>query len=276
MADGARPRSGAEVSPVGPAVTVDPRMRSRRIDVRRAAGRRRLQRLTIALGVLALVVSVAAVTRSPLLDVDHVTVEGAAGERAGAVRAAAGLAADQPLVSLDGAAVAGRVEELPWVASARVGRSWPSTVRIEVTERRVVALVPVTGDHVALVDAGGHVVSIEPVSGAAEGTAGGSLPVIRGVEGVVAEGRRLGREARDALAVAAAMADRMPGRVASLSTDLDAELVAGGVVRFGSAQDLAEKVTAVETVLVDVDVSCMALLDVRVPDSPALTRSPGC
>ncbi len=139
----------------------------------------------------------------------------------------------------------------------------------------MVALVPVTDDHVALVDAGGHVVSIEPAA-AADGAGGGPLPVIRGVDGVVAEGRRLGGKTRDPLAVAAAVAERMPGQVASLSTDLDAELVAGGVVRFGSVEGLVEKVTAVKTVLSEVDLRCMALLDVRVPDSPALTRGPPC
>jgi hypothetical protein len=100
--------------------------------------------------------------------------------------------------------------------------------------------------------------------------------VLTGVGGRVAEGDRLDADARDALVVAGALAERLPGVVGSVSTDLDAELVDGGTVRFGSIEDLAEKVTAVKTVLSDVDLACLELLDVRVPGSPALTRHQRC
>ena len=276
-----------------PAVAVDPRMRSRRIRVRRAEGRKRLRRVTLVLAVVAAVVLAAVATQTPLLDVDHVRVTGVDGARSDDVVAAASVAADQPLVSLDGGAVADRVEDLPWVASAQVRRSWPATVRIEVTPRRVVAAVQVTEDHVALVDAEGVVISIEPGAtgpegdgqpgGAGEGAgdeAAADPPettlVLTGISGQIAEGEPLDEGARDAIAVASAVAEHLPDTVASVSTDLDAELLQGGVVRFGSAEDLDEKITAVKTVLSEVDTACMALLDVRVPGSPALTRNQGC
>jgi cell division protein FtsQ len=259
-------------------------MRSRRIHVRRSAGRRRLRRVSLVLAVVAVVVLALAATRTPLLDVDRVLVTGVDGARAEAVRSAAAVAPDQPLVSLDTGAVADRVEDLPWVASAQVSRSWPATVRVRVTGREVVAAVQVTEQHVALVDADGYVVSIEegavePTDGGDDAEAGGVAAgalVLTGIEGPIAEGRRLDGDARDALTVASAVAERLPDTVASVSTDLDAELVAGGVVRFGSTDDLDEKITAVKTVLSDVDTACMALLDVRVPGSPALTRNQGC
>ncbi|HEY6415479.1 MAG TPA: FtsQ-type POTRA domain-containing protein, partial [Acidimicrobiales bacterium] len=175
----------------------------------------------------------------------------------------------------DPGAVAGRVEELAWVESARVDRSWPSTVRVRVTERVPVAVVQVTDDHAAVVDAAGWVIRIEPRSADALPGAAGPL-MLTGIDGRVAEGERLDGDARDALAIAATVAERMPGVVASVSTELDAELVAGGVVRFGSTDDLDDKVTAVKTVLSDVDTSCLELLDVRVPGSPALTRNQRC
>jgi hypothetical protein len=68
----------------------------------------------------------------------------------------------------------------------------------------------------------------------------------------------------------------MPGVVASVSTDHDAELVEGGAIRFGDTDDLDAKVTAAKTVLSDVDTACLELLDVRVPGSPALTRHQRC
>jgi cell division protein FtsQ len=265
-----------EAAPPTPRVPVDPRMRSRRIAVRRDEGRRRLKRVTLALGALALGVVAAAATQSPLLDVDQVMVTGTSHTPEQAVRRAAGITTGDALVAVDPGAVAGRVEELPWVDRARVTRDWPSSVRIQVTERSVAAVVQVTEDRAALVDARGRVLSIEPwAPGAVLG--GGDAPlVLTGIEGRVAEGEQLSGEARDALELATALRDRLPGVVASVSTDLDATLVDGGSIRFGSTDQLEAKVTAAKTVLSDVDMTCLETLDVRVPGSPALTRDQRC
>jgi predicted NUDIX family NTP pyrophosphohydrolase len=64
--------------------------------------------------------------------------------------------------------------------------------------------------------------------------------------------------------------------VMAVSTELDAALNDGGTIRFGSIEQLDAKIVAVETVLDDVDVACLRLLDVRVPGSPALTRHQRC
>lgn len=260
------------------AVAVDPRMRQRRIGVRREAGRRRLRRVTAALAVAAALVGAAVATRTPLLDVDRVTVRGASGADQDEVRRRAGVAHGDPLVAVDPDAVARRVEQLPWVARARVRRAWPSGVEVEVSRRVPVAIVPVTDTNAAVVDAGGWVISIEPFDVAAvEGEAEpGGLALVTGVDGEVAEGARLDAPARAAIDVARTLAERAPGQVASVSTDLEAELVAGGAVQFGSTEDLQAKVTAVKTVLDEVDTSCLEVLDVRVPGSPALTRNQRC
>jgi len=276
---GAGPGDGAgggdDDRPVATVVAVDPRMRSRRIGVRRDAGRRRLRRVTVALSIVALVMAAAVATRTPLLDVDHVTVRGTDRTSVEDVRRAAGVDRGEPLLGVDAGAVARRVERLPWVASARVERAWPSTLEVQVTERVPVAVVQVTEARAAVVDAEGWVVSIEARQ--ADAPAGPAEPlVLTGIAGRVAEGERLDDDARAALAVAAAVAERMPGEVSSVSTELDATLVDGGAIRFGSDEDLAAKVTAAKTVLSDVDLACLELLDVRVPGSPALTRHQGC
>jgi cell division protein FtsQ len=276
-------------------VVVDPRMRSRRIGVRRDAGRRRLKRVGLALTVVAVLLGLAFATRTSLLDVERVTVRGADQDRSDEVRAAAGLVPGEALVDVDTDAAAARVEELPWVASAEVVRSWPSTVRVDVTERVPVALVQVSERRAALVDADGWVISVETrtegepagesgdqpavqpgVPDAADPAVPDGTVVVTGVDQRVAAGERLDAEVRDALSVAAATAERMPGAFTAISTELDAELTEGGTVRFGSIEDLGDKITAVKTVLSDVDISCLAVLDVRVPGSPALTRNQGC
>ena len=269
---GAKPPSGS--SPA--AVAVDPRMRSRRIAVRRQAGRKRLMKATLVLALVALLVVALAASQSPLLDVDRVLVSGTGHTPEAAVRREARVDIGDSLVSVDPGAVADRVEALPWVAEASVTRAWPSTVRIRVTEREATALVQVTEDRAALVDDEGRVLSIEPHA-AGEPAPGGEAPlVLTGIGGRVAEGERLPAGARDALTVATAVRERMPGVVVSVSTDLDAALAEGGEIRFGSTKELDLKVTAAKTILADVDLACLETLDVRVPGSPALTRNQTC
>jgi cell division protein FtsQ len=278
-------------------VAVDPRMRARRIGVRRDAGQRRLRRVTLILLVVALLVGAAAASRSPLLDVDRVTVEGQAHTTAEEVRREAEVQLGDPLVSIDVDAVRERVERLPWVDRATVTRRWPSTVNVQVTERVAAALVSVTGSHGALVDAEGRVLSIErtvpPAADGPDGTGtapeGGAgapagaqpsvpegLALLTGVGGPLVEGGVLEGPAREALDVALAVGERLPGVVTSVSVELEAELAAGGVVRFGDADRVDDKVTALKTVLEQVDLACLAVLDVTVPGSPALTRHQGC
>jgi len=259
-----------------PEVAVDPRMRSRRISVLRGAGRRRLRRAMLALGVLALGVVGMAATRSPLLDVDQITVAGTAHTSHQAVLQAARIDRGDALVGVDLGAAAHRVEELPWVDRAKVTRDWPSTVHIQVTERTVAAIVQVSEEKAALVDARGRVLSIEPWAPDPAATGADAPLVLTGIRGRVHAGERLSGDARDALKVATALRERLPGVVASVSTDLDADLVEGGSIRFGSTEQLEAKVTAAKTVLSDVDMSCLETLDVRVPGSPALTRDQRC
>jgi len=267
-------------------------MRARRIRVRRDAGQRRLRRLTLVLAALALVVGAAVATRSSLLDVDRVEVTGAEQTSAEAVLRAAAVEPGEPLVSVDLEAAARRVEQLPWVDDVTVARRWPSTVEVQVSEREPVALAQLTGAHDALVDAEGRVLAVErrPADGGddeagaeGEGVPGGGAPaglaslvVLTDVDGPVVEGGTLEDDARQALRVALAVAERMPGAVTSVSTELEAELADGGIIRFGDAERLDAKVTAAKTVLDQVDLSCLAVLDVRVPGSPALTRHQGC
>jgi hypothetical protein len=251
-------------------VAVDPRMRSRRIAVHRDQGKRRLKRLTVALGVVAAVVGAAVATQTELLDVDRVRINSVGHTTAADVRRVAGISPGDTMVGVDAGGAAGRIEDLPWVEEATVARHWPGTVEIHVTEREVLAMVEVAEGRVALVDDDGRVLEVtrQPPAG---------LPEVSGVSSRrIAEGDELGRETRDALTILRAVSERLPGVVASVSSDLDAALAAGGEIRFGSPDDLDDKIVAVETVLADVDTDCLELLDVRVPGSPALTRHQRC
>jgi cell division septal protein FtsQ len=65
-----------------------------------------------------------------------------------------GVAPGDRLLALDTDAVAARLARHPWIAAARVRRELPSTLVIEVTERRAVAVAVMGGLY--LIDEGGH------------------------------------------------------------------------------------------------------------------------
>lgn len=83
-----------------------------------------------------------------------VTVTGAHRVSAGRIREAADVPGGVPLAKLDLGGLGARVAALPGVASVRVVRAWPHTVRLEVTERIPLLAVP-QGNRYTLVDDSG-------------------------------------------------------------------------------------------------------------------------
>ena len=77
---------------------------------------------------------------------------------------AAGFFSHPPLIDIDTASAAKRIEALPWIKSARVSVHWPDSVSVGVTERTAVAVVrgPERGTSPilwALVDSTGRVLA---------------------------------------------------------------------------------------------------------------------
>ena len=251
------------------AVAVHPRIRSRRIEVLRDAGRRRLRRAATVAGVAAVLLAAAAAVRSPLLDVDEVATSGGDHTTAAQVRLAAGIGRGTPMLGLDTRAAERRVEALPWVADATVTRTWPGSVHVTIDERTAVAGVPAGEARWAVVDADGRVLDVTDAAPA-------GLPTLTGVDGALDEGDDLPRATGDALTVIGALDEALPGGVTDVSTGLDVTLGYGAVVRFGSTAQLDDKVVALETVLARVQLDCLAVLDLRAPGSPALTRHGAC
>jgi cell division protein FtsQ len=104
-------------------------------------------------GVVVLVTLGAAATAlrfAPFFEVEQITVAGNEQVTEDEVRAAASVAQSAALLTVPVDEVAERIESLDAVASARVMRDWPDTVRIVVKERRPVGYVT-TGSTVLLV-----------------------------------------------------------------------------------------------------------------------------
>jgi cell division protein FtsQ len=89
-----------------------------------------------------------------ILGVRSVVVHGTGAVPAGTVLAAAAVPAGTPLIRLDTAGISRRVGAIGGIRQARVSRSWPHTVRIDVVERTPLAVVP-RGSALFLVDSDG-------------------------------------------------------------------------------------------------------------------------
>ena len=243
-----------------------PRLAQRRDEIASATEHRRTIRRIWVLAPIALVVNGLALAHSPFLDVDRVVAVESEHVSAAAIAAASGVDRGDSLVTLNDEAAEAHIERLAWVADAEVVRRWDGTVEMRVQERQPAAVVQTRDDlPQAVVDQEGRVLEI-----------GGSVPpglvLVTGVGDGLAEGAVVPARARDALRIALDVPRRVPGAVASVSTDLEARLVAGGVVRFGSAAALDEKMVALATVLAQVDMTNVAVLDLGVPDNPTVTR----
>jgi D-alanine-D-alanine ligase/cell division protein FtsQ len=146
------------------------------------------------------------VVASPRFAVRQIEVGASTHVSSDEIRQVAGVAIGDRLLAVDPDAVATRVAMHPWILSARVQRELPSTLVIDVTERRAVASALLGALY--LVDGTGH-----PFKRATFGEADG-LPVITGVTRDQYASVRGTSEAvfRQALELFAAYSDGHPDR----------------------------------------------------------------
>jgi len=255
--------------PPGTKPGIDPRFRQRLIEVRRLEGRRRLRVLTILGGFLAVALVGWGLTRSPFLDVDHVRVTGTVHTTVDDITTASGIHTGMAMFDVDSGDAAARLRAVPWILQAHVQRHWPATVSITVVERTPVAVVPAKSG-MAIVDRAGRVIAVAP-------TAPAGLPTLVGLPPAGIPSTTVGGRAADLLAVAQAMpppvAQRVTAVVAAADGQVELRLKPSGIVRLGPPDQLADKMLATQTVLTQVDLTRLAVLDVRVPASPAITRA---
>lgn len=261
-------------TPIDDAITsgrlrMDPRIRERRVAVRRDEGRRRLRVLIAAAGVVGAIGFTYGITRSPLLDVDEVRVRGAAMTTVDDLRQAGGLADHPQLADVDPVAVARAVEALPWVQEAQVVRHWPGDVEITIVERTPVAAVPAAEGGWSLVDRTGRVLALQPE--APEGLvqlAGAAAP---------SPGKQVTGPVRASLAVLDALPPSLSDRVNGLTLAEDGTLAVHArdlpIVRFGPPTQVRPKLVALATLVARTDLRGVDAIDVRVPTAPVLTRT---
>jgi cell division protein FtsQ len=239
-----RPRRPSSPPPKGrpPVVAVAPKLAERARTQRADRRRRRLRRVG---GALAVLLPVAALTwlvlLSPVLGVDDVEVTGVSRLSPEQVVEAAAVEPGTPLARVDVGDVAERVRAaLPPTADVRVRRVWPTTLRLQVTERAPIAFVE-RPDGALLVDAAGVGFATDPAPPP-------GVPVLE-----LTTPSPEDPATRAALTV---LQDLPPwlreqvGRVrASTASDVELRLVDERLVVWGEAGEGATKVAALEPLL---------------------------
>ena len=221
----------------------------------RAVRRSRWRRRAAWVLVPVLLVGLAAfVLAGPVLRVRHVEVVGVRGAQATQVQQRAAAVTGTPMVLVRGGSVAAQVQQLPFVASVRVRRGWPSTLRVLVTARQAVAAVPAPGAGYQLVDATGVVFGTVPV-------APRGVPVVRAAVGA---GPATLKAAVDVLAALPSDLRRRAGAVTAASPDAVTFTLGAARVAFGGPEDAALKVETLRALLR----TPARMYDVSAPSSP--------
>lgn len=174
----------------------------------------------------------------PILKVSNYEIIGVEQTPQESVVEATGVDEGDNLVRVDATAAASGVVELPWVRAATVSRSWPSTLRVEVTEREALLFIE-ESDGSYLIDAKG-------------------TPFIIGVppEGAI-EVTGVSLDNPDDLSSVASVVDTLPESVRSQvsrvdvpgSFDITFYLWDGRIVYWGADENNQNKAIAMETVL---------------------------
>jgi cell division protein FtsQ len=230
--------------------TMEPRLRDRRIAVRRAAGRRRLRWVAVVAVVVVLVVGALAVLGSPLfsIEADRVRVTGVVYTDQARLQAVIDDLVGTPTLVADTQAAEEALEDIPWVDSARVRRQFPRGVTIDIRERVPLATYQGSDGLYRVLDRDGRVLDVlegQPIA----------YMLVTGPDPVnLAEGEFAPVGYAAAAELVQALTPGVRSRVASVDVTADASslrllLDDGTEVRFGAANDLLTKLVRLETVL---------------------------
>ncbi len=199
---------------------------------------------------------------SSLVAVERVTVSGASGPGAPAVRSAlTGAAQQMTTLHVDRGALNAAVARFPLVESISATTKFPHGIAIIVNERRPVAALVTTGGAVAVAD-DGVLLTGTPTSG---------LPEIA-VSGLLRAGRVTDPTTASEVELAALTPKRLRGEVTRVEAGAEGLVVslrAGPLLRFGDGERLAAKWIAAERVLKDPQSSGAGYIDLSIPERPA-------
>lgn len=256
--DDAEGQSGGIPVSSGPA-TMDPRVRARRIAVKRAIGRRRLRWLYIGGAVVVVLVAALALLGSSLFAIDNVTVSGAGRIDPILLGEVIDDLDGTPALLVDTGEVESRLEADPWVSNARVSTRFPHSASVEIVERRPIATYAGSDGQFRIVDGDGFVVAIEANRPIEFMLLTGSGADVRAGDSA---GRGITYAAQLVEALSAAVRTRTRAIVVSQTDEITILFHTGTTVILGGPTDLLEKLTRLEAVLLRPDADQYTLINV--------------
>ncbi len=228
------------------ATRIEPRLRERRIAVKRAATRKRLKWALIVVGLIAIVVATLAVLGSGLFAIDDVEVEGAVYTDPAALEAVVEDLRGTPVLRADTGEAERTLERIPWVENARVTTYFPDRARIEIRERRPVAVYQAEDGSFRVIDPDGRVLDVLPAQPV------DYLPVTSAELPALNPGEFAPAGFRSAASLVDSLTPGMRAIAASVlvapdASDLRLLLTDGVEVRFGAGTDLVAKLVRLQT-----------------------------
>jgi cell division protein FtsQ len=236
-----------ETLPARSTGSMDPRVRARRIAVRRAKGRKRLIWVAIAAAILVVLVGAVAVLASSLFDVRTIDVQGAVYTDPQQLSAIVDDVKGDAILLVDTRQIERQLESIAWVESARVTTHFPHRVFIDIRERKPIATFVGSDNKFRVIDRDGRVLDV--VDG---------VPIdymlVTGANPDVERGQFAGRP----FASAAQLAIALPPEIRALTESIGVDATGGNLtlqlrddvkVQLGPASDLSGKLVRLLSVV---------------------------
>ncbi len=261
--------SGGIPIATGASASMDPRLRARRIAVKRAVGRRRLRWFVLAGVVVVLVTGVLAALGSSLFAVQRgkITISGGNEMSQTDLAAAVDRLAGHPVLLINTHSIEAQLKRSPWVRDARVTTSFPHSASIEILDRIPLATYQGSDSKFRIIDIDGVVVDVidgQPIE----------FMLITGPGVNASAGTSSGVAFTHAAELVQALSPAVRSRTASVTVSdtgaLGLVFHSGAKVVFGAPTQLLDKLTRLEAFLKRSEgAQCTTTLDVS-------TVEPGC
>jgi cell division septal protein FtsQ len=242
---------------------IEPRLRDRRISVRRAESRRRLRWIVLAGFILVACGAGLAVFGSSLfaIEADHVRVSGNVYSDRVRLQAVVDDLVGTPVLAADTQDAERQLELIPWVDQARVRTDFPHGASIEIRERVALATYAGPDGQYRVIDRDGRILDV----------IGGQPIAYMLITGPDPVDRQAGEYAPVGYAAAAelvrGLTGSVRGRVRAIDVTADGSqlrlmLDDDTEVRFGAADDLVTKLVRLETALGAAGDQVVSVIDV--------------
>jgi cell division protein FtsQ len=245
---------------------IEPRMRERRIAVRRAQGRHRLKILAVVVGVVVVVVlGLAALGTFFVVRAENVRVYNAVYTDEEQLEEIIDDAVGTPVLLFDTSQYEARIEEIAWVDRASVRTDFPHGLVIEIRERAAIATYQGPDERFRVIDREGRVLDVLDLYPYAYVLVGGPDTVD------LDEGEFAPRGYAAAAELAKNLTATVRGNVQLIEVNAEGSrlvmyLEDGSTVFFGEARDLLAKLVRLEAVLANGQDREPGLIDISTAD----------